>query len=124
MSGNHYSWSNPRVLLTFSLIFLCGALVGAIAITLTQSQTFVASSPQELSRDLTLTNLTTELDLTQAQQERLRVVLDDYFQYYHALQDQLDEVKASGRDKITELLTDEQKVKFQKMLKQALAETR
>lgn len=124
MSGNHYSWSNPRVLLTFSLIFLCGALVGAIAITLTQSQTFVASSPQELNRDLTLTRLTTELDLTEAQQERLRVVLDDYFQYYHALQDQLDEVKASGRDKITELLTDEQKVKFQKMLKQALAETR
>ena len=124
MSGNHYSWSNPRVLLTFSLIFLCGTLVGAIAITLTQSQTFVASSPQELNRDLTLTRLTTELDLTQAQQERLRVVLDDYFQYYHALQDQLDEVKASGRDKITELLTDEQKVKFQKMLKQALAETR
>lgn len=124
MSNNHYSWSNPRVLLTFSLIFLCGALVGAIAITLTQSQTFVASSPQELSRELTLSRLTTELDLTPTQQERLRVVLDDYFQYYHALQDQLDEVKASGRDKITELLTKEQKAKFEKMLKQALAESR
>ncbi len=124
MSGNHYSWSNPRVLLTFSLIFLCGALVGAIAITFTQSQTFVASSPQELSRELTLSRLTTELDLTPDQQERLRVVLDDYFQYYHALQDQLDEVKASGREKITELLTDKQKSKFEKMLKQALAESR
>ncbi|MCL4783585.1 MAG: hypothetical protein KJZ70_11180 [Bryobacterales bacterium] len=124
MSGNHYSWSNPRVLLTFSLIFLCGALVGAIAITFTQSQTFVASSPQELSREMTLSRLTTELDLTPDQQERLRVVLDDYFQYYHALQDQLDEVKASGREKITELLTDQQKLKFEKMLKEALAERR
>lgn len=124
MSGNHYSWSNPRVLLTFSLIFLCGALVGAIAVTFTQSQTFVASSPQELSRELTLTRLTTELDLTQEQQDRLRVVLDDYFQYYHALQDQLDQVKASGREKITELLTDQQKAKFEKMFKAALAESR
>ena len=124
MSGNHYSWSNPRVLLTFSLIFLCGALVGAIAITFTQSQTFVASSPQELSREMTLSRLTTELDLTPDQQERLRVVLDDYFQYHHALQDQLDEVKASGREKITELLTDQQKLKFEKMLKEALAERR
>lgn len=124
MSGNHYSWSNPRVLLTFSLIFLCSALVGAIAITFTQSQTFVASSPQELSREMTLSRLTTELDLTPDQQERLRVVLDDYFQYYHALQDQLDEVKASGREKITELLTDQQKLKFEKMLKEALAERR
>lgn len=125
MSGNHYSWSNPRVLLTFSLIFLCGALVGAIAITLTsQSQTFVASSPQELNRELTLTRLTSDLDLSESQQERLRVVLDDYFQYYHALQDQLDEVKASGRDKITELLTEEQKTKFQKMLNQVQADGR
>ncbi|MCC6264150.1 MAG: hypothetical protein IT169_11275 [Bryobacterales bacterium] len=122
MSGNHYSWSNPRVLLTFSLIFLCGALVGAIAITFTQSPSFVASSPQELSREMTLSRLTTELDLTAEQQERLRVVLDDYFQYYHALQDQLDEVKASGREKITQLLTDKQKSKFEKMLKQALAD--
>ncbi len=124
MSGNPYSWSNPRVLLTFSLIFLCGALVGAIAITLTQTQSFVASSPRELSREMTLARLTTELDLTAEQQERLRVVLDDYFQYYHALQDQLDEVKASGRDKITSLLTEKQKTKFQLMLKRAMAENR
>ncbi|MCZ2155343.1 MAG: hypothetical protein LC114_15805 [Bryobacterales bacterium] len=124
MSGNPYSWSNPRVLLTFSLIFLCGALVGAIAITLTQTQSFVASSPRELSRNMTVAQLTAELDLTPEQQKRLRVVLDDYFQYYHALQDQLDEVKASGRDKITSLLTDEQKVKFERMLKQAVADTR
>jgi Spy/CpxP family protein refolding chaperone len=120
VSANHYSWSNPRVLLTFALIFLCGALVGAIAITLTaQSQAYTASTPQELNRQLTLSRLTTELDLTESQQERLRVVLDDYFQYYHALQDQLDEVKASGRDKITEILTDEQKAKFQQMLNRA-----
>lgn len=120
MSANHYSWSNPRVLLTFALIFLCGALVGAIAITLTaQSQAYTASTPQELNRQLTLSRLTAELDLTESQQERLRVVLDDYFQYYHALQDQLDEVKASGRDKITEILTDEQKAKFQQMLSRA-----
>lgn len=125
MSVNHYSWSNPRVLLTFSLIFLCGALVGAIAITLTaQSQAYTASSPEELNRELTLTRLTTELDLTEAQQEKLRVVLDDYFQYYHALQDQLDEVKASGRGKITELLTDDQKVKFTQMLNRAQGEGR
>jgi Spy/CpxP family protein refolding chaperone len=123
VSANHYSWSNPRVLLTFALIFLCGALVGAIAITLTaQSQAYTASTPQELNRQLTLSRLTTELDLTESQQERLRVVLDDYFQYYHALQDQLDEVKASGRDKITEILTDEQKAKFQQMLNRAQSE--
>lgn len=123
MTNRHYSWSNPRVLLTFALIFLCGALAGAIAITLTADPAVysTATSPQELNRNLTLNNLSKELDLTDAQRERLRTVLDDYFQYYHALQDQLDEVKASGQEKVLEILTEEQKVKFQKMVADAHA---
>jgi Spy/CpxP family protein refolding chaperone len=124
MAGHHYSWSNPRVLLTFALIFLCGALVGAIAITLTADPATLsmATTPQEINRNLTLSNLSSELQLTTAQQERLRAVLDDYFQYYHALQDQLDEVKASGQEKILEILDDEQKAKFRKMVSDAQTE--
>jgi hypothetical protein len=106
------------VLLTFSLIFLCGALVGAIGITLTTDPAVYspASSQQELSRNLTLSNLSRELDLNESQRERLSKVLDDYFQYYHALQDQLDEVKASGQEKILEILDETQQVKFRKLV--------
>ncbi|MCW5964704.1 MAG: hypothetical protein KIT83_11750 [Bryobacterales bacterium] len=123
MGSRHYSWSNPRVLLTFALIFLCGALVGAIGITLTADQSVYspAASPQEINRNLTLNNLSTELNLNESQHERLGKVLDDYFQYYHALQDQLDEVKSSGQEKILEILTEEQRVKFQRMVSEAQA---
>jgi len=121
VANRHYSWSNPRVVLTFALIFLCGALVGAIAMTITADNGNYASAltPQEMDRNLTLTTLSTELDLTGPQREQLQIVLDDYFQYYHALQDQLDEVKASGQDKIMEILTDEQRVKFKKMVNES-----
>lgn len=121
MGNRHYSWSNPRALLTFALIFLCGALVGAIAVTLTSEQSTysTATSPHETNVNLTLSNLSSELSLTTAQRDRLRTVLDDYFQYYHALQDQLDEVKASGQDKILEILTEEQRVRFKRMVSEA-----
>jgi uncharacterized membrane protein len=123
MATRHYSWSNPRVLLTFALIFLCGALVGAIAITLTSDPASLttATTAQEIDRNLTLSNLSAELELSNTQQERLRVVLDDYFQYYHALQDQLDEVKASGQEKILEILDEGQRAKFRKMVSDAQA---
>ncbi len=118
MAAQHYSWSNPRVLLTFSLIFLCGALVGAIGITLTTDPSGYspAASPQEMSRNLTLGNLSRDLDLSEAQRERLSKVLDDYFQYYYALQDQLDEVKASGQEKMLEILDEQQRAKFREMV--------
>lgn len=106
-------------MLTFALIFLCGALTGAIALTLTSEQGYSpANSRQELDRNLTLGTLSKELDLSHEQRIRLQVVLDDYFQYYHALQDQLDEVKASGQEKILEILNDEQRIKFERMVNQ------
>lgn len=124
MSTRHYSWSNPRAVLTFALIFLCGALVGAIAITLTSDgQSYSAAlSPAERSQDLVLRNLSKELDLSADQRERMQVVLRDYFQYYHALQDQLDEVKASGQEKVLEILTEEQRAKFERMMKEVPGE--
>lgn len=123
MANRHYSWSNPRAVLTFALIFLCGALTGAIALTLTADHSYSpASSRQELDRNLTLSTLSKELDLSHEQSIRLQVVLDDYFQYYHALQDQLDEVKATGQEKILEILNDEQRAKFERMMNQKPAE--
>lgn len=123
MATRHYSWTNPRAVLTFALIFLCGALTGAIALTLTSEQSYSpASSPEELNRNLTLSNLSKELDLSHDQRIRLQVVLDDYFRYYHALQDQLDEVKASGQEKILEILNEDQRTKFERMVSESQTE--
>jgi hypothetical protein len=45
-------------------------------------------------------------------------VLDDYSQYYQSLQDQLDDLRASGKTRIMQILDADQRVKFERMMNQ------
>jgi Spy/CpxP family protein refolding chaperone len=114
-------WQNPRILSTLTLVFLAGAAAGALSMRLGLHQqlhhTSAAStrSPQA-NRDLILNRFRTELDLTPAQTEKLALVLDDYRQYYQSLQDQLDDLRATGKNSITRILNPEQRVKFEKII--------
>ena len=68
------------------------------------------------SNDAILNRFRTELDLTPAQTEKLALVLDDYRQYYQSLQEQLDDLRATGKNSITRILNPEQRVKFEKIM--------
>ena len=57
-----------------------------------------------------------ELGLSGAQTQKLALVLDDYSQYYQSLQDQLDDLRATGKTRIMQILDPEQRVKFEKMM--------
>jgi hypothetical protein len=58
----------------------------------------------------------TELDLSGAQTEKLGLVLDDYSQYYQSLQDQLDDLRATGKTRILQILNNDQRAKFERMM--------
>jgi hypothetical protein len=66
--------------------------------------------------DAVLTRFQTELGLSGPQTEKLALVLDDYSQYYQSLQDQLDDLRATGKTRIMQILDAEQRVKFEKMM--------
>ena len=51
-----------------------------------------------------------------AQTEKLALVLDDYRQYYQSLQEQLDDLRATGKTRIMQILNPEQRDKFEKMM--------
>ncbi|MGB9605029.1 MAG: hypothetical protein ACP5U2_15390 [Bryobacteraceae bacterium] len=109
---------NPRVLLTLLLVFICGAAAGVAAMSIAGHR---LQNPQRLSwkeggKQVTLERLKKELDLTPQQAAELERVLDDFFTYYHTLQAQLDEVRASGKDRILRLLDEKQRQKFQRMM--------
>lgn len=70
----------------------------------------------QANRDAILNRFRTELDLTPNQTERLALVLDDYRQYYQSLQEQLDDLRATGKNSITRILNPEQRVKFDKLM--------
>lgn len=111
-------WQNLRVLSTLFFVFLAGATFGALSMSFGLHDKLhhaaAAPPPSAASRDAVLQKFKTELDLSGAQTEKLALVLDDYRLYYQSLQDQLDDLRATGKTRILQILNPEQRVKFEK----------
>ena len=113
-------------IVTLALVFLCGLLAGGLTMRygihqwLHKKGTPLPGSDKEIS----LQRLTRELDLTPEQSRRLEVVLDDFVKYVQTLQAQMDDVRATGKERIMLILNDEQKGKFETMLNGLQARSR
>jgi hypothetical protein len=118
MSDRRTCLTNPRVLLTISLIFLAGAVTGGLAMRHGLHGMMHAQAPfwQEGGKQVSLQRLTNELNLTPKQQAELETVLDDFVMYVQTLQAQMDEVRATGKARILRVLDEHQKEKFERML--------
>ncbi len=112
------NWKNPRLIGMLLLVFLCGVVVGMLGMSLSGRRWAYAqqASWKEGSKEVTLERFKRELRLTPQQAAELESVLDDFFKYYHTLQAQLDEVRATGRHRILRLLNPEQRKKFEQMM--------
>jgi hypothetical protein len=107
-------WETPKfagvgVLL---LVFLCGALAGAVAMnlgahTMLHPHAFWDNS----AKTDYLKSITKQLDLTPEQASQMSSILDDFAKYYQT-------VLSDGKARIFNILNDEQKRKFEKMLKE------
>ena len=106
------------VLLT---VFLYGAAAGALVVRVSNSLSaprVAANAPpwKEGQRELTITLLKKELNLTPEQAKEIETVLDDFVLYYQGLQGQMDDWRSEGKKRIMGTLTPEQRVKFEKMM--------
>lgn len=112
------SWQNPRILCTLLLVFVCGAATGALTVRLASNQTARRSGPswKEAGREITLEHFRKELNLTPEQAQQVGLVLDDFFMYYQTLQAQMDDVRGNGKTRIINILNDDQKRRFEKMM--------
>lgn len=97
-------------------IFLCGAAAGALTVRLTAQHAPAGPYWKEGGRELTLEMMRKELNLTPAQATQIETVLDDFVIYYQNLQGQMDDFRSDGKQRITQVLTPEQRVKFEKMM--------
>lgn len=118
---------NPKVISTLVVVFLAGAAVGALGMQLglhdkLHRTAAAASKPVPLAaKDAVLQRFKTELNLTPAQTQQISSILDDYRHYYESLQDQLDDVRAMGKTRIVQILDDQQRQKFDKMMSELQA---
>jgi hypothetical protein len=112
-------WQNPRVVTTLMMVFLAGAGSGALWMQfgLHDKLHRAAVSNPAPSRETVLQRFNSELGLSQDQSQKIASVLTDYTEYYQSLQDQLDDVRATGRTQILQILNADQRDKFEKLMK-------
>ena len=113
------AWKNPQILLTLSLVFCCGALAGAVIYKLVSqpvSAKQIAAGWKASTKDQTLAHLKRELALTPEQAAEIETALDDFSLYYQMLQAQMEEVMATSKSRIDQVLNEEQRKKFSRIM--------
>ena len=109
-------WSNPKVLTILAVIFLCGATFGSVITrSFLHSRMIVRADPHrpiEAARSYGLERLRIELNLSPVQEATITKVLDDYGKYYQNIEDEREDVAEHGRRHILEILTPDQRKRF------------
>ena len=107
-----HSWVGPRAagISTLLLVFLSGIVLGALAFNLgahkrLHRDAFWSAAGKEAA----VARVKKELDLTPIQVDQMATILDDFAKYYTT-------VLYDGKFRILQILNDEQKKKFEKML--------
>ena len=110
------SW-DPKLIcaVALCLVFLTGAAAGAIVMDLrVHDRLRPPVFDTAAGKAAYFERLRRELDLTPAQSEQIQSVLNDFWQYYRT-------VMSDSKQRVEQLLNEEQKRKFDRMLQQQLA---
>lgn len=103
--------SRPKTTVVSLMVvaFLCGAAAGAVGMRSYAFRAARVSFSKHESEEMTLSRWKQKLNLTDTQTDQLRSILDDFNRYY-------DNVLGEGHERILQVLTPEQRQKFEKML--------
>ena len=117
--------ANPRIAFTLAVVFLAGAATGMLGMKYGLHEQLHRTTVTDTGRDPMLERFRTELNLSPDQAERLAGVLDDYRDYYKSVEDQIrdihlreqiEDLRSTGKNRILEILNDQQRAKFEKMM--------
>ena len=118
-AADRASWQNPRILALLLLIFLCGALAGALTMRSSLHTKLHRGAASYWTSDndklFSYDTLKTQLNLTSEQSERLKTILDDFVKYHEDLEAQIEDMRATGKNRIKQMLTPEQRQKFERL---------
>jgi hypothetical protein len=116
-------WQHPQIISTLLLVFIAGGATGALAFRVLRgmaphrvSAAPPVAVPKEPSRDAVLQRFKTELDLSADQTAKIAIVLEDFSHYYESLQEQQTDLRATGKNRIVEILNPQQRERFEKMM--------
>ena len=107
------SW-DPKVacIVTLTLVFLCGAAAGAVAMNFgVHNRLHQPSFDTPVGREVYFSRMKRELNLTPVQQEQMESILNDFWQYYRT-------VLSDSKTKVEQILNEEQRRKFERILQE------
>lgn len=96
----------------FTLVFLCGAMVGALTYSVSAHRSPKGPFWSDTGKALYLERVKKELDLTPAQVEQMETILDDFAKYYRT-------VLSDGKTRIMQILDEGQRRKFDRLLQES-----
>jgi len=100
--------SEKVAIVSFVLVFLCGIVLGAVVMSFSGHAGLHGASPAT-GLSMSVPELKERLNLTGPQTDQLKSILDDFSHYY-------DNVLADGNSRIMQILNEEQRRKFERML--------
>ena len=107
------SW-DPKVacMVTLTLVFLCGAAAGAVAMNFgAHNLLHHPSFNTPAGKVVDFERMKRELNLTPVQQEQMESILNDFWQYYRT-------VLSDSKTKVEQILNEEQRKKFERILQE------
>ena len=102
-------------------MFFCGALAGAVIFKLASqpvSAKQVAAGWKDSTKEQTLTHLKRELHLSPEQAAEIETALDDFSLYYQMLHSQTEDLMATSKSRIDQVLNEVQRKKFARIMNQ------
>ena len=105
---------DPRLVcvVTLSLVFLCGAAAGAVVMSFgAHTRLHQPAFDTASGKAAYFARIQKELNLTPAQTEQMRSILNDLWQYYQV-------VITDSRTRVEQVLTEEQRKKFERILQE------
>jgi Spy/CpxP family protein refolding chaperone len=107
------AWSPKLVCgVTLALVFLCGGVAGALVMDFgVHNRQRPPAFETAQGQSMYFERLQKELDLTPAQSDQVKSILNDFWQYYRT-------VLSEGRTRIEQVLTADQRVKFERLLQE------
>jgi uncharacterized membrane protein len=108
-------YAAPKILyaVTLTLVFLCGAVVGALAMNLgVHTHLHQPAFDTPAGKALYFERLQKDLDLTPVQAEQMQSILNDFWDYYRT-------VLSDSKVRVEQVLNEQQRKKFERLLQQA-----
>jgi len=116
IAADRHGWQDPRILTMLLFVFLAGAAVGALSMRFGLHEWLHPSHGMNVqAATLSYDRLRTELNLTPDQAARLRSILDDFVLYDHDIEAQVASYRATGKNRILQILTPTQRTRFEKI---------